>query len=48
MFFLGYLNRYSDFIVNEVDTEGNVVHLTTLEAPAEVDKILFLFVLNAS
>ncbi|CAN0920472.1 Multisubstrate pseudouridine synthase 7 [Linum grandiflorum] len=28
--------RYSDFIVNEVDTEGNVVHLTTLNAPSQV------------
>ncbi|OMO55406.1 Pseudouridine synthase, TruD [Corchorus capsularis] len=28
--------RYSDFIVNEVDTEGNVVHLTSLDAPPEV------------
>ncbi|XP_009587531.1 multisubstrate pseudouridine synthase 7 [Nicotiana tabacum] len=28
--------RYSDFIVNEVDLDGNVVHLTSLEAPAEV------------
>ncbi|TYI57633.1 hypothetical protein E1A91_D11G295300v1 [Gossypium mustelinum] len=27
--------RYSDFIVNEVDTEGNVVHLTSLDAPPE-------------
>ncbi|XP_044500009.1 multisubstrate pseudouridine synthase 7 [Mangifera indica] len=27
--------RYSDFIVNEVDTEGNVVHLTCLDAPPE-------------
>ncbi|XP_012855128.1 PREDICTED: multisubstrate pseudouridine synthase 7 isoform X2 [Erythranthe guttata] len=25
--------RYSDFIVNEVDMDGNVVHLTSLEAP---------------
>ncbi|KAL3516315.1 hypothetical protein ACH5RR_023217 [Cinchona calisaya] len=28
--------RYSDFIVNEVDLEGNVVHLTSLETPAEL------------
>lgn len=28
--------RYSDFIVNEVDLDGNVVHLTSLVAPAEV------------
>lgn len=28
--------RYSDFVVNEVDLEGNVVHLTNLEAPAEI------------
>ncbi|KAJ7973462.1 Pseudouridine synthase family protein [Quillaja saponaria] len=27
--------RYSDFIVNEVDKEGNVVHLTSLDAPLE-------------
>ncbi|XP_056166042.1 multisubstrate pseudouridine synthase 7 isoform X2 [Syzygium oleosum] len=27
--------RYSDFIVNEVDLEGNVVRLTTLDAPPE-------------
>ncbi|CAI0384143.1 unnamed protein product [Linum tenue] len=27
--------RYADFIVNEVDTEGNVVHLTSLDAPAQ-------------
>ncbi|XP_024017328.1 multisubstrate pseudouridine synthase 7 [Morus notabilis] len=27
--------RYSDFIVNEVDTDGNVVHLTSLDAPPE-------------
>ncbi|GER57069.1 pseudouridylate synthase [Striga asiatica] len=28
--------RYSDFIVNEVDLDGNVVHLTSLEAPLEI------------
>ncbi|KAE8653624.1 hypothetical protein Csa_007328 [Cucumis sativus] len=28
--------RYSDFIVNEVDTDGNVVHLTSLDAPPEI------------
>ncbi|KAL0397352.1 UNVERIFIED_CONTAM: Pseudouridylate synthase 7 [Sesamum calycinum] len=28
--------RYSDFIVNEVDLDGNVVHLTSLEAPSEI------------
>ncbi|KAK2992406.1 hypothetical protein RJ640_027854 [Escallonia rubra] len=28
--------RYSDFIVNEVDMDGNVVHLTSLEAPPEI------------
>ncbi|KAL6515196.1 hypothetical protein OROHE_018828 [Orobanche hederae] len=28
--------RYSDFIVNEVDLDGNVVHLTSLEASLEV------------
>ncbi|KAJ7515119.1 hypothetical protein O6H91_23G071800 [Diphasiastrum complanatum] len=27
--------RYADFIVNEVDPDGNVVHLTNLAAPAE-------------
>ncbi|KAK0599386.1 hypothetical protein LWI29_004806 [Acer saccharum] len=27
--------RYSDFIVNEVDTDGNVVRLTCLDAPPE-------------
>ncbi|XP_062084512.1 multisubstrate pseudouridine synthase 7 [Humulus lupulus] len=27
--------RYSDFIVNEVDTDGNVVHLTSMDAPPE-------------
>ncbi|XP_039067891.1 LOW QUALITY PROTEIN: multisubstrate pseudouridine synthase 7-like [Hibiscus syriacus] len=27
--------RYSDFIVNEVNNEGNVVHLTSLDAPPE-------------
>ncbi|XP_043718113.1 multisubstrate pseudouridine synthase 7 [Telopea speciosissima] len=27
--------RYSDFIVNEVDSDGNVVHLTSLHAPPE-------------
>lgn len=32
--------RYSDFIVNEVDLDGNVVHLTSLEVPQElVEKI---------
>ncbi|CAH9125170.1 unnamed protein product [Cuscuta epithymum] len=28
--------RYSDFIVNEVDPEGIVVHLTSLDAPLEL------------
>lgn len=28
--------RYSDFIVNEVDSDGAVVHLTSLDAPPEV------------
>lgn len=28
--------RYSDFIVNEVGLDGNVVHLTTLDAPLEI------------
>ncbi|KAK4273551.1 hypothetical protein QN277_021931 [Acacia crassicarpa] len=27
--------RYSDFIVNEVDKEGNVVHLSSLDVPEE-------------
>ncbi|KAK1271789.1 hypothetical protein QJS04_geneDACA007517 [Acorus gramineus] len=27
--------RYSDFIVNEVDREGNIVHLTCLDPPLE-------------
>eukprot|EP00249_Psilotum_nudum_P012522 c23830_g1_i2 orf=290-1879(+) len=31
--------RYSDFIVNEVDCDGNVVHLTCLDAPVEVSSI---------
>ncbi|TQD92978.1 hypothetical protein C1H46_021458 [Malus baccata] len=34
--FCGILKqRYSDFMVNEVDKEGNVVHLTNLDAPVE-------------
>lgn len=33
-------------MVNEVDTEGNVVHLTNMDAPAEVDKFIILFLLN--
>lgn len=28
--------RYADFIVNEVDTDGNVVHLTCLEPPPQM------------
>ncbi|XP_010259121.1 PREDICTED: multisubstrate pseudouridine synthase 7-like isoform X2 [Nelumbo nucifera] len=28
--------RYSDFIVNEVDSDGKVVHLTCLDAPPEI------------
>ncbi|KAK9735300.1 hypothetical protein RND81_04G197000 [Saponaria officinalis] len=28
--------RYSDFIVNEVDLDGNVVHLTSLRVPPEL------------
>ncbi|XP_071703499.1 multisubstrate pseudouridine synthase 7 isoform X2 [Rutidosis leptorrhynchoides] len=28
--------RYSDFVVNEVDLDGNVVHLTSLDAPTEI------------
>ncbi|PSS26725.1 Multisubstrate pseudouridine synthase [Actinidia chinensis var. chinensis] len=28
--------RYSDFIVNEVDLDGNVTHLTNLESPPEI------------
>ena len=30
------LFRYSDFIVNEVDFDGNVVHLTSFDLPPEV------------
>ncbi|CAI9769628.1 unnamed protein product [Fraxinus pennsylvanica] len=30
--------RYSDFIVNEVGLDGNVVHLTSLEVPAEISE----------
>lgn len=44
--FVGNSSRYSDFMVNEVDTEGNIVHLTNLDAPAEVDKFIMLFLLN--
>ncbi|XP_010550930.1 PREDICTED: multisubstrate pseudouridine synthase 7 [Tarenaya hassleriana] len=29
--------RYSDFIVNEADMDGNVVHLTSLDVPPEMD-----------
>lgn len=29
--------RYADFIVHEIDSEGNVAHLTSLEAPEEED-----------
>lgn len=38
MFFLYSVDlfRYSDFIVNEVDLDGNVVHLTSLHLPPEV------------
>jgi len=28
--------RYADFIVNEVDMDGNVVHLTSLDLPPEM------------
>ncbi|XP_076899980.1 uncharacterized protein LOC143553990 [Bidens hawaiensis] len=28
--------RYSDFVVNEVDLNGNVVHLTSLQPPPEI------------
>lgn len=47
--------RYADFIVNEVDLDGNVVHLTTLVAPPEVillldisscNRVGIVFVLN--
>ncbi|KAK4787053.1 hypothetical protein SAY86_010886 [Trapa natans] len=31
--------RYSDFIVNEVDLAGNIVHLTSLEVPPELVKV---------
>ncbi|KAH9611437.1 hypothetical protein KSS87_000168 [Heliosperma pusillum] len=30
--------RYSDFIVNEVDLDGNVVRLTSLSVPAELEE----------
>lgn len=33
-------SRYADFIVNEVDTDGNVVHLTCLEPPPQVGLLL--------
>ncbi|KZV54416.1 pseudouridylate synthase 7 [Dorcoceras hygrometricum] len=29
-------HRYSDFIVNEVDLDGNIVRLTSLDAPPEI------------
>ncbi|XP_068634278.1 multisubstrate pseudouridine synthase 7 [Aristolochia californica] len=33
--------RYSDFIVNEVDLDGNVVHLTSFDAPPEkIEKMM--------
>ncbi|XP_048235924.1 multisubstrate pseudouridine synthase 7 isoform X2 [Ricinus communis] len=31
--------RYSDFIVNEVDNNGNVVHLTSLHVPREIVEV---------
>lgn len=34
--FVDVLLRYSDFIVNEVDHDGNVIRLTSLDAPLEV------------
>lgn len=33
-------SRYADFIVNEVDTDGNVVQLTCLEPPPQVGLLL--------
>ncbi|KAL8200162.1 hypothetical protein R6Q57_011501 [Mikania cordata] len=30
--------RFSDFVVNEVDLDGNIVHLSSLEAPTEIAK----------
>ena len=47
IFLLEFWSRYSDFIVNEVDKEGNVAHLTSLDAPQEeVIRIYgFVFVL---
>lgn len=34
--------------MNEVDTDGNVVHLTSLDAPPEVVKLNFsVFILDA-
>lgn len=42
-FFL-ILCRYCDFIVNEVDTDRKVVHLTSLDVPPEViDFALYCF-----
>jgi hypothetical protein len=35
--------RYSDFIVNEVDPLGNVIHLTNINAPVEVILSVYLF-----
>lgn len=40
MFYFLVLSRYADFIVNEVDTGGNVVHLTCLEPPPQVGLLL--------
>jgi hypothetical protein len=39
VFFLVF-SRYADFIVNEVDTDGNVVHLICLEPPPQVGLLL--------
>lgn len=36
VFFIGLFIRYSDFIVNEVDLAGDIVHLTSLAALLEV------------
>ena len=42
------LIRFSDFIVNEVDLGGNVVHLSDLEAPPQVSFNQDVFVLRLS
>lgn len=34
--FVFVFRRYADFIVNEVDIDGNVVHLTSLDLPPDM------------